>query len=127
MRLVWLMIVLLLLGSACSNNTPPAETLGGWKIDMSDIPVEFLLDGRAAVDGTLLLSISVHELSGATRFVVGFLRCSDFGGEVSDIDPLTSTFTSVAGVGGCSEEDRLALEFLVRIEGSSITYDSLSD
>lgn len=68
----------------------------------------------------MFLEVSELDKGGSYSVTMWFDGCSRFGGPVESIDPLSSTSTTVAGVGDCAAEDVAASEFLRRLEGASI-------
>lgn len=103
-----------------SGESLPKDIYGSWVVDPSSLP-----DGSISVTTALVLEL--RALSGASSVSLGFVGCSSFGGVVLDLDPLTWTSTTVAGVGDCGREDSFAAALLRELEGGTISYRAASD
>ena len=140
-RLVWIVAcVLALVGCSQQSADPVEDTVGAspiavtlneteavglWVVESSDLPQDPALP--SASDRALKFRILVVNGTDEYAVSLGFDNCSQFGGPVSVLDPLTYSSTTVAGVGGCGDEDAYASTLLRRLEGAEISYNKSSD
>lgn len=96
---------------------------GAWVIDSSTLPQ----DSVGSAGGRRVNFEATVSESGAYSVSLWVEGCSRFGGPVFNLDPITSTSTTLAGVGDCANEDLYAVGLLRLLEGARLTYEASND